>query len=122
MRAAASAGAHIWNDVTALKGDPQSFDTAIALNLPLCLMHMQGEPQTMQTNPTYGDVVAEVRDGLLDQAKALEAAGLERDKICLDVGIGFGKTLAQYGAASVDGGFYRSALRPSARRFAQILY
>ena len=93
MRAAASAGAHVWNDVTALKGDPDSFQTAVDLALPICLMHMQGQPQTMQANPTYRDVVAEVEAELLDQASALEQAGLARELICLDVGIGFGKTL-----------------------------
>ena len=94
MRVAASAGAHIWNDVTALSGDPDSFDTALDLGLPVCLMHMQGQPQTMQANPVYGHVVTEVRDQLLAQAKALETAGFASEKICLDVGIGFGKTLA----------------------------
>ena len=94
MRAAARAGAHIWNDVTALKGDRDSFRTALDLSLPLCLMHMQGQPQTMQANPTYVDVVAEVEAELLDQASALEQAGFARDLICLDMGIGFGKTLA----------------------------
>lgn len=94
MRAAAAAGAHIWNDVTALTGDRDSFATAIDLNLPLCLMHMQGQPQTMQANPHYDDVVAEVKSALLTQATALTDAGLAPEKICLDVGIGFGKTLA----------------------------
>lgn len=93
MRAAAQAGAHIWNDVTALTGDPQSFDTAVQLGLPICLMHMQGQPQTMQANPEYQDVVSEVKTALLAQAAALVEAGLDAENICLDVGIGFGKTL-----------------------------
>ncbi len=92
-RAAIGAGAHIWNDVTALQGDPDSFQTALDLAAPLCLMHMQGQPQTMQANPAYGDVVAEVKAELLGQAKALTLAGLNPHLICLDVGIGFGKTL-----------------------------
>lgn len=92
-RAAVAAGAHIWNDVTALQADPASFQTALDLAVPLCLMHMQGQPQTMQANPTYTDVVAEVKDELLSQAQALTEAGLDPRLICLDVGIGFGKTL-----------------------------
>ena len=93
MRAAAALGAHIWNDVTALKGDPNAFQTALGLGLPLCLMHMQGQPQTMQANPSYDDVVSEVRDELLGQAARLTEAGLDPGLICLDVGIGFGKSL-----------------------------
>ena len=93
IRAAAQAGAHIWNDVTALKGDPQSFQTALDLGLPLCLLHMQGQPQTMQAKPVYQDVIADIQAELLEQAQALEIAGFARELICLDVGIGFGKTL-----------------------------
>jgi dihydropteroate synthase len=58
----------------------------------VCAMHMQGTPQTMQDNPTYTDVVAEVREYLCQRRDALEAAGIPRDRICLDPGIGFGKT------------------------------
>ena len=92
-RAAVAAGAHIWNDVTALSGDPKSVETALALGVPLCLMHMQGRPQTMQVNPHYGDVVADVRADLLGRAQSLVDRGLNPALICLDVGIGFGKTL-----------------------------
>ena len=92
-RAAVAAGAHIWNDVTALQGDPASFQTALDLDLPLCLMHMQGDPQTMQASPAYEDVVAEVKAALLGQTRALTEAGLDPGLICLDLGIGFGKTL-----------------------------
>ncbi len=92
-RAAVAAGAHIWNDVTALTGDRDAVATALDLRVPLCLMHMQGQPQTMQANPQYGDVVAEVREALLARAQALVAQGLDPSLICLDVGIGFGKTL-----------------------------
>ena len=93
MEAAAAAGAGIINDVTGLIGDPRSFDTAVALGLPLCLMHMQGEPQTMQADPQYGDAPAEVFTFLAGQAMALMEAGVSAEKICLDPGIGFGKTL-----------------------------
>lgn len=93
MEAAAAAGAGIINDVTGLTGDPRSFDTAVALGLPLCLMHMQGEPQTMQADPQYGDAPAEVFTFLAGQAMALMEAGVSAEKICLDPGIGFGKTL-----------------------------
>ncbi len=92
-RAAVAAGARIWNDVTALKGDRDSVATALDLRVPLCLMHMQGQPRTMQVNPQYGDVVAEVREALLARAQSLVAQGLDPSLICLDVGIGFGKTL-----------------------------
>ena len=93
MEAAAAAGAGIINDVTGLVGDPRSFDTAVALGLPLCLMHMQGEPQTMQADPQYDDAPAEVFTFLAGQAMALMEAGVSAEKICLDPGIGFGKTL-----------------------------
>ena len=93
MEAAVAAGAGIINDVTGLTGDPRSFDTAVALGLPLCLMHMQGEPQTMQADPQYDDAPAEVFTFLAGQAMALMEAGVSAEKICLDPGIGFGKTL-----------------------------
>ena len=95
MRAAHQGfGAQIWNDVTALTHSPDSFQTAIDLNVCLCLMHMQGQPQTMQANPTYDDVVADVTASLINQATALTQAGKAPQDICLDVGIGFGKTLS----------------------------
>lgn len=93
MEAAAEAGAGIINDVTGLTGDERSFDVAVALNLPVCLMHMQGEPQTMQANPSYDDAPAEVFDFLAGQAGRLMEAGMAADLICLDPGIGFGKSL-----------------------------
>jgi dihydropteroate synthase len=65
---------------------------AIATAAAVCAMHMQGTPQTMQDNPTYGDVVAEVSESLRGRRDALVAAGIERQRICLDPGIGFGKT------------------------------
>lgn len=94
MRAAVEAGAAIVNDVTALTGDPESLGTVAALQAPAILMHMQGEPRTMQADPRYGDVVAEVRDFLAERAAACEAAGIARANICIDPGIGFGKTVA----------------------------
>lgn len=92
-RAAVAAGATIWNDVTALRGAPDSADTAAELGCQVVLMHMQGEPRTMQDDPRYDDVVAEVRDFLAERAEAAMAAGVSRDRILLDPGIGFGKRL-----------------------------
>ncbi|ESQ79898.1 dihydropteroate synthase [Asticcacaulis sp. YBE204] len=92
-RAAFNAGATIWNDVTALTYAPDSLSTAAELNADVILMHMQGEPRTMQTAPHYTDVVVEVEAWLLDRAKAAIAAGIARDRIWLDPGIGFGKAL-----------------------------
>lgn len=90
-RAAAAAGASIWNDVTALRHAPDSLDTAVALGCQVVLMHMQGEPGTMQAEPRYDDVVAEVIAFLAARAEAAVAAGVARDRIWLDPGIGFGK-------------------------------
>ncbi|MCF3630568.1 dihydropteroate synthase [Thalassospiraceae bacterium LMO-SO8] len=93
MRAAVKAGARIINDVSALQGEG-ALDAAADLGVPVILMHMQGEPGTMQDNPTYDDVVAEVRDGLLARARACRNAGIAAQDIALDPGIGFGKTVA----------------------------
>ena len=92
-RAAVAAGAHIWNDVTALNGDATSLSTALDLQVPLCLMHMQGQPQTMQAKPYYDQVVPNVRTHLLNRADALVTKGFDPSLLCLDVGIGFGKNL-----------------------------
>ena len=92
-RAAVGAGALIWNDVSAL-GAPGALETAAELGCAVILMHMQGEPQTMQDDPRYDDVVAEVGDFLAARAAAAIAAGVARDQIWIDPGIGFGKTLA----------------------------
>jgi dihydropteroate synthase len=94
MRAAAAAGADIINDVSALTHDPKALDTAAALALPVVLMHAQGDPRTMQDNPTYGDVVLDVFDYLEARIGACLQAGLAREKLIIDPGIGFGKTLA----------------------------
>ncbi|MEQ9556333.1 MAG: dihydropteroate synthase [Rhodospirillales bacterium] len=93
MRAAVNAGARIINDVSALRGK-DALETAADLGVPVILMHMQGEPGTMQDNPTYDDVVAEVRDGLLARVRACREAGIAAQDIALDPGIGFGKTVA----------------------------
>jgi dihydropteroate synthase len=92
-RAAVAAGASIWNDVSALAA-PGAPETAAELCCQVVLMHMQGEPRTMQAAPRYGDVVAEVRDHLAARAETAIAAGVARERIWLDPGIGFGKTLA----------------------------
>jgi dihydropteroate synthase len=92
--AAIAAGAAIWNDVTALRWSADSLATAAELGCEVVLMHMLGEPRTMQDDPRYDDVVAEVRAFLADRAEAAMAAGVAREKIWLDPGIGFGKTVA----------------------------
>ena len=91
--AAILAGADIWNDVTALTFDPRSESLAADLGCPVIIMHMQGSPETMQHNPYYGNVVAEVKDYLARRIDALDFAGIARDMITIDVGIGFGKSL-----------------------------
>jgi dihydropteroate synthase len=92
-REAVAAGATMWNDVSALGAYAESPAVAAELRCDIVLMHMQGEPRTMQADPRYGDVVAEVRDALVQRATAATAAGVARDRIWLDPGIGFGKTL-----------------------------
>ena len=94
MRRAALEGAHIINDVSALTHDPLALETAAGLGLPVILMHAQGEPKTMQLQPHYEDVVLDVYDELGDRVAACERAGIPRDRLIVDPGIGFGKTLA----------------------------
>jgi len=91
--AAIRAGATIWNDVSGLGGEDAPA-MAAKLGCAVVLMHMRGEPRTMQDRPVYADVVGEVERHLLDRAKVAEAAGVARDRIVLDPGIGFGKTVA----------------------------
>ena len=91
-RAAVAAGATIWNDVSALGFAPDSLATAAELGCDVVLMHMKGEPRTMQADPRYGDIVAEVPAWLAARAGAAIAAGVARERIWLDPGIGFGKT------------------------------
>ena len=93
MRAAVAAGAGFINDVRALR-EPGALEAAAASAVPVCLMHMQGEPRSMQQQPQYQDVIAEVRAFLLDRAAACHAAGILRERIVLDPGFGFGKTVA----------------------------
>lgn len=92
MRAAVSAGAALINDVYALR-QPAALATAAELGVYVCLMHMQGEPRSMQKNPRYTDVVAEVKQFLEERIRACEAAGIPRTRILIDPGFGFGKTL-----------------------------
>jgi dihydropteroate synthase len=91
-RAAMEAGAEVINDVTGLAGDPAMVQVAVRTGAGVCAMHMQGTPQTMQDNPTYSDVAGEVLAYLRERLDALVAAGIARERICLDPGIGFGKT------------------------------
>jgi dihydropteroate synthase len=91
-RAAVAAGADIWNDVAALRA-PDASETAASLGVPVILMHMKGEPRSMQKDPRYDDVVAEAVAFLNERAAAAEAAGVKSDDILVDPGIGFGKTL-----------------------------
>ncbi|MBK7794267.1 MAG: dihydropteroate synthase [Betaproteobacteria bacterium] len=93
MRAALAAGAAMVNDVCALEA-PGAIEALAGSGAGVCLMHMQGDPRTMQQAPRYGDVVGEVRAYLLARAAACEAAGIARNRIVLDPGFGFGKTLA----------------------------
>ncbi|WP_292756616.1 dihydropteroate synthase [Methylophaga sp. UBA2689] len=90
MRAAVKAGASLINDVNALQGDG-ALQAAAELDVPVCLMHMQGTPQTMQQQPHYVDVVNEVNNFLSERVAACEAAGISRSRIILDPGFGFGK-------------------------------
>lgn len=93
MAAAASAGAGLINDVRALSR-PGALQAAAATSLPVCLMHMQGEPATMQAAPDYADVVGEVEAYLLQRVAACEAQGIPRERLLLDPGFGFGKSVA----------------------------
>lgn len=90
---ALEAGAAIINDVTAFRGDPEMVGVVAEAGCPVVLMHMLGEPKTMQKNPYYGDVVREVREFLAERAARAGEVGVAQDKIILDPGIGFGKTL-----------------------------
>jgi len=89
--AAILAGADIWNDVTALTFDASSESVAAELGCPVIIMHMQGSPETMQNNPHYDNAVADVKHYLAKRLDALEFAGVERDMVTIDLGIGFGK-------------------------------
>lgn len=92
MRRAVAAGADMINDVLALQS-PGAMEVCAQLRVPVCLMHMQGEPRSMQTNPQYTDVVAEVKAFLQQRIAACIQAGIAQENIVVDPGFGFGKTL-----------------------------
>lgn len=93
-RAAIEAGAEIINDVTGLEGDPAMVEVAATTRAGVCVMHMRGNPQTMQDDPRYTDVVAEIEDYLRQRLDWCIGHGIDAQRICLDPGIGFGKTHA----------------------------
>ncbi|MEM7446217.1 MAG: dihydropteroate synthase [Pseudomonadota bacterium] len=93
MAAAIDAGAAIVNDVTALTGDSRSLSVVSDRKVPVVLMHMRGDPRTMQGDPRYGNVVEEIRDYLAARIAACTEAGISPDQIAIDPGIGFGKTV-----------------------------
>jgi dihydropteroate synthase len=92
-RRALELGAAMVNDVTALRGDPELAGVVADSGAYLCLMHMLGEPRTMQDDPRYDDVVSEVKAFLEERLTAAVAAGIDEQRVCLDPGIGFGKTV-----------------------------
>jgi dihydropteroate synthase len=94
-RRALELGAELVNDVTALRGDPGLAEVVAEADAYVCLMHMQGEPRTMQRNPTYDDVASDVAAFLDERLEAAVAAGISEERICVDPGIGFGKTVEQ---------------------------
>ncbi len=94
-RRALELGVELVNDVTALRGDPGLAGVVAESGCYLCLMHMQGEPRTMQVNPRYSDVASEVTAFLEERLRFAVGAGIEEQRICLDPGIGFGKTVEQ---------------------------
>jgi dihydropteroate synthase len=93
MRAAINAGADMINDVRALQADG-AIEVCAASDVAVCLMHMQGQPRTMQSNPHYNDVVTEVNNFLQERKSVCISAGIDESRIYLDPGFGFGKTLA----------------------------
>lgn len=93
VRAALDAGAHIVNDVSGLQKDPEKADYTAEFGASLIIMHAQGTPKTMQQNPQYDDIIAEISDFLKSQAGLAAERGVSRERIILDPGIGFGKTL-----------------------------
>jgi dihydropteroate synthase len=94
-RRAIELGAELVNDVTALRGDDRLAEVAASAGCYVCLMHMQGEPRTMQVAPTYADVVSDVAAFLEERLRFAVEAGIQEERICLDPGIGFGKTVEQ---------------------------
>jgi len=94
MAEAASAGAAIINDISALTSEPEALSVAAESGLPVILMHMRGEPRTMQVAPRYDDVVLDVYDYLAQRIEACQEAGIALSRLCVDPGVGFGKTAA----------------------------
>jgi dihydropteroate synthase len=94
-RRALEQGAELVNDVTALRADPDMAEVVAGADAYVCLMHMQGEPRTMQVAPRYDDVASEVAAFLAERLAFAVAAGIEEERVCLDPGIGFGKTVEQ---------------------------
>ncbi|OED77150.1 dihydropteroate synthase [Vibrio crassostreae] len=92
MRQAVEAGADLINDVRALQ-EPGALEAAADANVPVCLMHMKGQPRTMQANPNYDDVLMDVEVFLKERVEACEAVGISKDQLILDPGFGFGKTI-----------------------------
>jgi len=92
MREAVSAGANIINDVRALQ-EEHALETVAELDVPVCLMHMQGQPRSMQTQPTYSDVVSEVKQFVQQRIQSCLDAGIKKENIIIDPGFGFGKSL-----------------------------
>src|SRR5581483_7971375 len=92
-RRALELGAELVNDVTALRGDPELAGVVAGADGYVCLMHMQGDPRTMQARPTYDDVVSEVKSFLEERLAFAVDAGIPEEHVCLDPGIGFGKTV-----------------------------
>lgn len=92
MHQAVAAGAHLINDVRALM-EPGALEAAAELQVPICLMHMQGDPQSMQFSPTYGDVIEDVSAFLTERIEACLRAGIPRELLILDPGFGFGKSV-----------------------------
>lgn len=92
-RAAIEAGAHIWNDVSALTYDEASLETAAELGCPVILMHAKGSPETMQDNPSYEDTLGEIKLWLSTRIAVAIASGVKQENITVDPGIGFGKRL-----------------------------
>ncbi|MUK70532.1 dihydropteroate synthase [Aliivibrio fischeri] len=93
MKEAVKAGADLINDVRALQ-EPNALEVAAKANVPVCLMHMQGQPRTMQTNPSYQDLFTDISSFLSERIDACQSVGIAKDKLILDPGFGFGKTLA----------------------------
>ncbi|MGF1823128.1 dihydropteroate synthase [Vibrio splendidus] len=92
MRQAVEAGADLINDVRALQ-EPGALQTAAEANVPVCLMHMKGQPRTMQASPVYDDVLTDVEAFLQERVEACEAVGMSKEQLILDPGFGFGKTI-----------------------------